>query len=205
MKRVISACCAIGSTVIDHCHLGATERIVSIITVLVHLHCTPLPTFLPPSSPVMKSQKTEQTPSHSTMQKRVSWYLWTETGIYGKHIQKPAAHSASLIQSYLEVFKRVNVVLPKCPLVSTLIPPLNYFTDCTYVIGIYTLVESTPGEAKRNHLFTVAFYFNQPALSSFCLKLLLFTYLHFLLLSPVYTRKENDHNEIIRFKLPHPI
>lgn len=109
-----------------------------------------------------------------------------------------------VMQSYLQVFKRVNVVLPNCPLVSTLISPLNYFPDYTHVIGIYTSVESTPGEAKRSHLFTLAFYFNQPALSSFCLELLLFTYLLFLLLSPVYTRKEKGQKEIIRFQLPHP-
>lgn len=97
------------------------------------------------------------------------------------------------------------VVLPNCSLVSTLISPLNYFTGYTYVIGIYTLVESTPGKAKRSHLFTLVFHCNQPSLSSFCLKLVLFTYLHFLLLSSVYTRKEKGHNEIIIFKLPHPI
>lgn len=97
------------------------------------------------------------------------------------------------------------VVFPNCPLVSTLISPLNYSTDYTYVIGICTLVEITAGEAKRNHLFTLAFYFNQPALCSFRLKLLLFIYLHFLLLSPVYNRKEKGYNEVIRFKLPHPI
>lgn len=126
------------------------------------------------------------------------WHLW--------NTRTETCCSPSLVtQTYLELFKRVNVILPNCPLVSALISPLNYFTGYTSVSGIYTLVESMPGEANRSQLFTLAFYFNLLALSSFCLKLLLFIYLHFLLLSPAYTRKEKGHNEIIRFKLSHPI
>lgn len=95
IKRVISACCATGSTVIDHCHLNATESIISIIRVLVLLHCTSFLTVLPPSSPVMRSHKIKQAAPQTTVHKPVSCYLWTETGIYGIHVQKPAAPPAS--------------------------------------------------------------------------------------------------------------
>lgn len=61
------------------------------------------------------------------------------------------------------------VVLPSCPVVSTLISPQNYFTHYTSVTVIYTLVESMPGAARRSHIFTLISHCKQSALSSFFL------------------------------------
>lgn len=94
------------------------------------------------------------------------------------------------------------MVLPNCPVVSTLISPQNYFTDYTSVTAIYAWVESMPGLTRRSHIFTLPLQTTCSLLVFSCPSLLSFIFSLTHLFTP---GRKKATVTLLDLNLPHPI